>query len=104
MKVVFLIVLLALAGSAGFWIGRYHNLLYIVAIATCYPDIPEDRCSHILAEDFDRFWVYRSTHKLCIEFAEDVIAERRLDETGRFAKVYCIRAEPFHRAKTSILR
>jgi len=80
------------------------NLLFIVAIAICGPDIPEEKCSWIYANDLKRHWVYRPTKQACIEFAKNTLLEGKVLIGGDFAKVYCIRAQTFEQADTAIIR
>jgi len=79
-------------------------MLYIVAIAICSLNIAEEECSHVVADRFVRYWYYRPTQELCLEYARDMIAATGLVEPDQYAKVYCVRAETFQEAETTIIR
>jgi len=79
------------------------NLLFIVAIAICGPDIPEEKCSWIYANDLKRHWIYRPTKQACIDFAQKTLLDDAALQNGDYAKVYCIRAQTFQQAETFII-
>lgn len=78
-------------------------MLYIVAIAICGLEIPPEDCSNLTAGHLERHWIYRPSIELCVEYARDVIATSGLDLSGRYPKVFCMRAETFEEAHSIIL-
>lgn len=82
----------------------FSNLLYILAIAICNPSIPVENCSWIVADDLKRYWFYRPSYELCIEYASDMISAENLLKPGDYARVYCLQAEAFQDAKSEIIQ
>ena len=82
----------------------FGSLLYIVAVAVCNPSIPVDKCSWMYADDLKRYWIYRPTYELCVEFGKEMMRVERLLRSGDYARIYCLRAEGFSDAKSEVVQ
>ena len=81
----------------------FSNLLYIVAVAICNSSIPVEKCSWIYADDMKRYWIYRPTYELCVEFGKQMIESEGLLKNDDYARIYCLRAEGFSQAKSEVV-
>lgn len=85
-------------------------MLYLIAIALCPMSQPEELCTNAFAPQIVREWTYVATVDDCVQYATKWISAGRtetgqtIDAVGKYARVFCVKAETLDAAYSRIVR